>query len=73
MPAQEQRMHEHEREGALDLRHIGRFYDKEMAIDKPGMEMSKPGMPDLRRRKHSVNVPGAQEGGPADNPPQNQR
>jgi hypothetical protein len=43
----------------LDLRHIGRMYDKEMPIDQAGMEMSKPGLPDLRRRKHSVTLPDA--------------
>ncbi|MDQ2816775.1 MAG: hypothetical protein M3T49_01015 [Candidatus Eremiobacteraeota bacterium] len=42
----------------LDLRHVGRFYDKEMPIEQAGMEMAKPGLPDLRRRKHSIRLPG---------------
>ncbi len=46
---------------ALDLRHIGRMYDKEMPIEQAGMEMSKPGLPDLRRRKHSVTLPEDEE------------
>jgi hypothetical protein len=41
----------------VDLRHAGRFNDKEMPIELAGMEMSKPGLPDLRRRKHSVTLP----------------
>lgn len=40
-----------------DPRHAGRMYDKEMPINQAGMEMSKPGLPDLRRRKHSVSLP----------------
>ena len=40
-----------------DPRHAGRMYDKEMPIHQAGMEMSKPGLPDLRRRKHSVPLP----------------
>jgi hypothetical protein len=40
-----------------DPRHAGRMYDKEMPIYQAGMEMSKPGLPDLRRRKHSVPLP----------------
>jgi len=57
----------------LDPRHIGRFYDKEMPIDMAGMEMSKPGLPDMRRRKHSVTVPESSVDPAADNPPQTQR
>ena len=45
----------------LDLRHIGRMYDKEMPIEQAGMEMSKPGLPDMRRRKHSVTLPDEEE------------
>ena len=41
----------------VDLRHAGRFYDKEMPIELAGMEMSKPGLADMRRRKHSVTLP----------------
>ena len=41
----------------VDARHAGRFYDKDMPIEQAGMEMSKPGLPDLRRRKHSVELP----------------
>lgn len=40
-----------------DPRQAGRMYDKEMPIHQAGMEMSKPGLPDLRRRKHSVSLP----------------
>ena len=40
-----------------DPRHAGRMFDKEMPIRQAGMEMSKPGLPDLRRRKHSVTLP----------------
>jgi hypothetical protein len=40
-----------------DPRHAGRMYDKEMPINQAGMEMSKPGLPDLRRRRHSVPLP----------------
>ncbi|MBC5828503.1 MAG: hypothetical protein GIW99_12625 [Candidatus Eremiobacteraeota bacterium] len=54
---------------SLDLRHIGRFYDKEMPIEQACMEMAKPGLPDLRRRKHTVPLPGE---GP-DDPPQTAR
>jgi len=53
----------------LDLRHIGRVYDKEMPIDLAGMEMSKPGLADLRRRKHSVNLPDAPPSAGPENPP----
>jgi hypothetical protein len=45
----------------VDLRHAGRFNDKEMPIELAGMEMSKPGLPDLRRRKHSVTLPDEDE------------
>ncbi len=58
---------------ALDLRHIGRFYDKDMEVDEPGMEMSKPGLADLRRRTHSVGSQPAAPGSRAENPPQTQR
>lgn len=40
-----------------DARHTGRVYDKELPIDQPGMEMAKPGLPDLRRRKFTVPLP----------------
>lgn len=58
---------------SLDLRHIGRMYDKEMPIDQAGMEMSKPGLPDLRRRKHSVTLPEAAQSKEAEYPPQTDR
>jgi hypothetical protein len=58
---------------ALDLRHIGRFYDKDMEVDEPGMEMSKPGLPDLRRRRHSVGFAVESQADPPENPPQTQR
>jgi hypothetical protein len=45
----------------VDLRHAGRFYDKEMPIELAGMEMSKPGFADMRRRKHSVTLPDEEE------------
>ena len=45
----------------VDLRHAGRFYDKEMPIELAGMEMSKPGLADMRRRKHSVTLPEEEE------------
>jgi hypothetical protein len=57
----------------LDLRHIGRVNDKEMAIREPGMEMSKPGSPDLRRRKFTVPLPGRAQTLGADNPPNTPR
>jgi hypothetical protein len=57
----------------LDLRHIGRMNDKEMPIRQAGMELSKPGMPDLRRRKHSVTLPDEEESASADNPPPTER
>lgn len=60
-------------ENSLDVRHIGRFYDKELPIGMAGMEMAKPGLPDLRRRKHSVTVPESASGSSAENPPQTQR
>lgn len=50
---------------AVDLRHIGRTLDKEMPIDRPGMEMSKPGFADMRRRKHTVPI-GPPEGAEGD-------
>jgi len=53
----------------LDLRHIGRMYDKEMPINLAGMEMSKPGLADLRRRKHSVTLPDAPPLPGPENPP----
>lgn len=64
---------ERKEDTSLDLRHIGRTYDKEMPIDLAGMEMSKPGMADLRRRKHSVTLPDAPDTPGAEYPPQNQR
>lgn len=60
------------KERVLDLRHIGRVYDKEMPIDAAGMEMAKPGLPDLRRRKYTVPIPGSEESVPFD-PPQTER
>lgn len=57
----------------LDLRHIGRMNDKEMPIRQAGMELSKPGMPDLRRRKHSITVPEDETDAGAENPPQTER
>jgi hypothetical protein len=57
----------------LDLRHIGRVQDKDMPIDSPGMEMSKPGTPDLRRRKHTVGRPNEPATAGPDNPPQTTR
>jgi len=60
-------------EDGLDPRHIGRFYDKEMPIDMPGMELGKPGLPDMRRRKHSVTIPESASNREPDNPPQTQR
>ncbi|MBV8280771.1 MAG: hypothetical protein JO347_01760 [Candidatus Eremiobacteraeota bacterium] len=59
-------------EPTLDLRHIGRVNDKEMPIEAPGMEMAKPGLPDLRRRKYSVPMPGVDQPIPFD-PPQTER
>jgi hypothetical protein len=58
---------------ALDLRHIGRVQDKDMAIRQPGMEMSKPGTPDMRRRRHSVVLPSAAPSSLPENPPQTTR
>ena len=60
-------------EPALDLRHVGRLFDKDMPIDQPGMEMSKPGTPDMRRRKYTVRLPSQPTTPGPDNPPQNQR
>ena len=62
-----------ERRLSLDLRHVGRFYDKDMAVDQPGMEMAKPGLPDLRRRKHTVPLPQQEPSAGPDNPPQRPR
>jgi hypothetical protein len=59
-------------EGSLDLRHVGRVNDKEMPIEAPGMEMAKPGLPDLRRRKYTVPMPGVDQPIPFD-PPQTDR
>ena len=57
----------------LDLRHIGRLLDKEMPVRVAGWEMSKPGAPDLRRRRFTVPMPNRPpEPGP-DDPPQNLR
>jgi hypothetical protein len=58
---------------SLDLRHIGRVYDKEMPIRNAGMEMAKPGMPDMRKRKFTVRLPGFVETPGPDDPPQNER
>lgn len=58
---------------ALDLRHIGRMNDKDMPIRQAGMELSKPGMPDLRRRKHSVTLPDEEGDASPDNPEQTER
>lgn len=58
---------------ALDLRHIGRLQDKDMAVRDPGMEMSKPGAPDMRRRRHSVVLPNEPADPTPENPPQNTR
>lgn len=41
----------------VDPRHAGRVYDKEMPIRQAGMELAKPGLPDLRRRKYSIALP----------------
>jgi hypothetical protein len=60
-------------EPTLDLRHIGRVLDKEMPINQAGMEMSKPGFPDMRRRKYTVPLPGREPTPGPDNPPQNLR
>ena len=57
----------------VDPRHVGRFYDKEMAIDQAGMEMAKPGLPDLRRRKYTVPLPDQEPTPGPDNPPQTTR
>jgi hypothetical protein len=57
----------------LDLRHVARVRDKEMPIDQPGMEMSKPGAPDLRRRKHTVTLPSQAATPGPDDPPQTVR
>ena len=59
-------------ERVLDLRHIGRVNDKEMPIEAAGMEMAKPGLPDLRRRKYTVPLPDKEPPGPID-PPQTPR
>jgi hypothetical protein len=59
-------------EHSLDLRHIGRVNDKEMPIEAAGMEMAKPGLPDLRRRKYTVPLPGLEPPGAID-PPQTPR
>jgi hypothetical protein len=58
---------------ALDLRHIGRMYDKEMPIDSPGMEAAKPGLPDMRRRKFTVPLPDVPPSPGPDDPPQTDR
>ena len=60
-------------EPVLDLRHIGRLLDKDMQIDRAGMEMSKPGSPDMRRRKHTVPMPDRAPSPGPDNPPQTVR
>lgn len=58
---------------SLDLRHVGRVHDKDMAVDQAGMEMSKPGTPDLRRRKYTVHLPNRPATAGADLPPQTDR
>ena len=60
-------------EPVLDVRHIGRLLDKEMPVEKAGMEMSKPGAPDLRRRKHTVRMPHLEPSPGPDDPPQTLR
>jgi len=60
-------------EPVLDLRHVGRVQDKDMPIESPGMEMAKPGTPDLRRRKHSVVLPSTPDTPGPENPPQTVR
>ena len=67
-----------ERQGAqadpiLDLRHIGRVLDKEMPVERAGMEMSKPGSPDMRRRKYTVQMPNREPTPGPDDPPQTVR
>lgn len=57
----------------IDLRHIGRVQDKDMPIDRPGMEMSKPGAPDMRRRKHTIVLPNEPDSAGPEDPPQNLR
>jgi hypothetical protein len=52
-----ERMSDDQRHDTSDPRHAGRVNDKEMPIRQAGMEMSKPGLPDLRKRKHSVTLP----------------
>ena len=60
-------------EPVLDLRHIGRVLDKEMPVRQAGWEMSKPGSPDMRRRRFTVQMPNrAPQPGP-DDPPQTVR
>ncbi len=48
---------EQQKKPVADPRHAGRMYDKEMPIRQAGMEMSKPGLPDMRKRKHSITLP----------------
>jgi hypothetical protein len=57
----------------LDLRHMARVRDKEMQIEEPGMEMSKPGAADLRRRKYTVQTPNRAATPGPDDPPQTVR
>ena len=57
---------------SLDLRHIGRVNDKEMPIEAAGMEMAKPGLADMRRRKFTVPLPDREPPVPID-PPQTPR
>jgi len=45
------------------------MHDKEMPIEQAGMEMSKPGRADLRRRRHSVTLPDAPLSKGAEYPP----
>ena len=60
-------------EPVLDLRHIGRVLDKEMPVRQAGWEMSKPGSPDMRRRRFTVPMPHVEPTPGPDNPPQNVR
>ncbi len=60
-------------EPTLDLRHLGRLLDKEMSVERAGMEMAKPGMPDMRRRKFTVRIPSNEPTPGPDDPPQTVR
>jgi hypothetical protein len=60
-------------EPVLDLRHIGRVLDKDMPVRQAGWEMSKPGSPDMRRRRYTVPMPHLEPKPGPDNPPQTVR